>query len=1472
MFIKKIHLLFIIIFLCILSIQAQETGKNQISIIKPGEKAPNNYLFAKDSAANYVGIWDPSRGYGKKKGVIGIKSEIPGKYGAWEVRPTPKCDPGKEYIIEAMVWHTKLKKTKSLCVEVYAFTAAGKPTLLLHGLYKDLPQQWYKIRKKFKVPDNATRIRARFDLTTPGEAYFDKISVKENNINAISKTAAGKTKAGYTQGSSGGLTEECNLTIENGKQAPNGYVFHTAGPQYTGIWDTTRGYGSNKGVIGIKSSKPGKFASWEVFPSPKCEPGKEYIVDAMVWHTKPVKSLGIEVYAFTADNKPILLSHGLYKKLPCQWYRMKKKFKAPENAVRLRVRFDLTTPGEVYFDDIHVNPVKIGKEKYTTAPPDMKLQIPATGWQDLSCDIKGHRMPHLLTVVDNNKRFTNAKETSSVEKTPDGITFKLVGEAGKEREMLWSYPLPQPFALNAGRYLVLRYKGKGIARVMPGTPLLELTGHNANGEREVIDLVNSSQVINDNRVHTLVRKLENPANIDKLKARVITEHDNASFTVGELLFVDKLPDELNPAVKPLSVINDKRFTTLDISSEYNNSLENIFNSNLKEYGLVIDGLQNFPSGQVQVSGAPFKVKLAAPNIISPKENTAVREKKIDCLGKKVPNKYFFPVSRVDAIGIPVNAKASEVLLLLTLSAPSIQKRFALSHRPLILDDIENIAIETIYSSGKRELAFPYSLADKGCYIPNRMLGAYVIATDSTEPIREIVVHNNMFGINFGVAAITLNTGEPLVPELKNFTKPTPAARHQKPAPRNKYITNVDSTLTLGNRYYEYKFNLKNGFSLTGIIDRRQANAKAIKLDPTSGLSIKIDGITYTGRCFKVDKVQTGPDNVVLSLVPMNDNAPQLQLKLSMKLDDSPSLAFNLEAVNTGDKEISPAVSFPVFNNLTIGDNDNTWLFFPENSHVDSAQNMSLQAFYGLEFQFQFMDIYNPKLGSGIMTMADNKELAMMKFVMKKDNDGISSKITFPDEYNLLKPGQKKSFPKICAVLHDGDWHQAFSLYRKYLASCYKPVKSQDKDFFLNAVDTKAYLPGKYLSEKITHTPPVMREDKTGFRWDEVFAIEKQKLGHIPDITLIFTWFYDNVKKRNRYGCYTSKQAYSEVGGLPLFRQTIREIQNKYKRPVALYTIYNSFHTYALPEDAGFSRDDAMRNINGTAIASSNHIFVCPSSKKWQAHVVKDLVKLQKDTGANIVYLDVFSSFKTKKCYGKDHGHSVPSNPLVTDRELITQLRQALPGDVAIYTEYPLPDLTSCYADGSINYYFIELTDHFARPYNVSDKKNICSEMPFNLTRYLTPGYRQFLLPVGIEGSRKPSQINTTLFDGTGFYESTWRLHESRIQKKINHSYQIRKKYNDCFRTKNPEPRVLTEAGGIIANCFSAKNRTLWTVYNSRPNTYSGPVLSIEHVPGAKYIDAWNDRILVPQIKNGKAEISLTLNPQQVGCIVQERSK
>ena len=78
--------------------------------------------------------------------------------------------------------------------------------------------------------------------------------------------------------------------------------------------------------------------------------------------------------------------------------------------------------------------------------------------------------------------------------------------------------------------------------------------------------------------------------------------------------------------------------------------------------------------------------------------------------------------------------------------------------------------------------------------------------------------------------------------------------------------------------------------------------------------------------------------------------------------------------------------------------------------------------------------------------------------------------------------------------------------------------------------------------------------------------------------------------------------------------------------------------------------------------------------------------------------------------------------------------------------------------------------------------------------------------------------------------------------------------------------VESESPAIVINKFPSINRCVYTLYNRAKRTYRGRVLRIPHTEGAVYRDVWNGRMILPELCDGFATISLDIGAQSVGCI------
>ncbi len=153
---------------------------------------------------------------------------------------------------------------------------------------------------------------------------------------------------------------------------------------------------------------------------------------------------------------------------------------------------------------------------------------------------------------------------------------------------------------------------------------------------------------------------------------------------------------------------------------------------------------------------------------------------------------------------------------------------------------------------------------------------------------------------------------------------------------------------------------------------------------------------------------------------------------------------------------------------------------------------------------------------------------------------------------------------------------------------------------------------------------------------------------------------------------------SRWGGIDFFRNGIAEIQNKWKRPVSLYTMHDRIRISSVPDEKLVQNlikhshhqeldSNDQSNVVRAGGSVDGIVFLQPGNKEWIDFVIEDLVRMQKDTNCQLVYIDVFPSFSQLKGFNG-------ASPRDADMMVVKRLRDALPKDVAIWTEYPLTDV------------------------------------------------------------------------------------------------------------------------------------------------------------------------------------------------------
>jgi hypothetical protein len=548
----------------------------------------------------------------------------------------------------------------------------------------------------------------------------------------------------------------------------------------------------------------------------------------------------------------------------------------------------------------------------------------------------------------------------------------------------------------------------------------------------------------------------------------------------------------------------------------------------------------------------------------------------------------------------------------------------------------------------------------------------------------------------------------------------------------------------------------------------------------------------------------------------------------------------------------------VLRDVTIGQCDDTWMFFPQYRNVISNRQGVYYVPNDCRFPVQVMDIYNPSAGIGLGIMTHNRDQRSLDYSMGKTARGVSAFVQAPGELYTITPGESRSFTEACLNFHQGDWHEALQAYRDWIAT-FVATDAPDRDWFRRIFLLRAHQTKKFYSWAV----PIYDADTRRYRIDEFIRADAEYLGMTPQVFHLFGWIdLENGWRGHPNGDFRLDAC---TGGRAALMTAIKRLQDEDKIVVSLYTLSDRCHKKS---EFGQRHGEALaiRNRDGSPRQDEFNWFLCGNSQAWRDQYVDGLCRTQRETGVRSLYVDVFPFSRSAPCYATDHGHEVPSRVNRGTHAMIRQLRKRLPDDVAIWSEYPLPDTALPYIDGNIHYYCLDWHEHFGKVYDQLDEAQLFAATAQNVYRYTFPHLKQFVFLCGISSWSGDSKF--PFFNGEALYDCSWCLYAGPNLDRIKKSLAIQRKYDDCFASLHPIPEVRTEQREIHANCFPGDGRIAWTLFNARYTTVRGPVLAVKHRPGATYYDAWNEMPLGPEIVGDRAVVTLTLHPQQLGCVVQ----
>lgn len=566
--------------------------------------------------------------------------------------------------------------------------------------------------------------------------------------------------------------------------------------------------------------------------------------------------------------------------------------------------------------------------------------------------------------------------------------------------------------------------------------------------------------------------------------------------------------------------------------------------------------------------------------------------------------------------------------------------------------------------------------------------------------------------------------------------------------------------------------------------------------------------------------------------------------------------------NEGPTPVELEVLAPDLVDVVVRDPATDVLFYPKRGAVLTAKACSHARPGSGLFPVQILDLSAAE-GGGVSVRTEDLGGLDKTYEASKGSGGARLAVRI---LVRVAPGETIALPDSVLELHAGDWHAAFEAYRRWLASWRRP-REPLKPWFREIFN--------FRQRFLWFWDPLYDRATGRFRVREALEECREAFGGLEYLHLM-DWG-SHPQHGRTYGRPGDPEPWDAwKGGPESLAEAIREA-GRAGIPVGLYV-----EGYLLEErgplGSGAGKGWQIRGADGKGLywPGASEMFICPWVAAWRDVQVETYRRLLGMFPARGFYIDQLGFADLgKTCWADGHGHPVPARPLRGEVGLTRRVSEALGAIdpvVAIYTEETPADLANGFQDGSFTYAMHEAW-------------RTETDVPLNIGRFAFPDLKTFEILVCDQPTGSwATGVLWTFFNGEGIWlEGPAReWFRPRTLAAIRKAHAILREHREAFTTLAPEPLVPTAAEGIFANRFPGPRETVTTLWNARPITYRGPVLTLDAREGTsgdgrareggRVRDAWNDVTPLVRVQDdGRSiEVHAELAPYGVGCIVVER--
>ncbi|MGH8060415.1 MAG: formylglycine-generating enzyme family protein [Pseudoxanthomonas sp.] len=140
------------------------------------------------------------------------------------------------------------------------------------------------------------------------------------------------------------------------------------------------------------------------------------------------------------------------------------------------------------------------------------------------------------------------------------------------------------------------------------------------------------------------------------------------------------------------------------------------------------------------------------------------------------------------------------------------------------------------------------------------------------------------------------------------------------------------------------------------------------------------------------------------------------------------------------------------------------------------------------------------------------------------------------------------------------------------------------------------------------------------------------------------------------------------------------------------------------------------------------------------------------------------------------------------------------------------------------------------------------------------------------GRDRTNDLQYIFFNGVGYnaWENIWGIWNQftpRDAESLRRIAAVERQFAPLMVSMDWQPYAATLQAGVFASRFPGQGMTLWNIVNRNEYEVAGEQISVAHVDGIRYFDAWNGVALQPRIVGDRAILSMGLEGKGYGALL-----